>query len=98
MNLTGKQKRTLRAAGHHLKPAVMIGKQGLIESVLEQVEAQLLAHELVKIKVLKSCPVDLSTVVQGVTERSGAWVAQSIGRTLLLYRPHPESPVIRLPA
>lgn len=96
MELSGKQKRTLRALGHHLKPATTVGKQGVVDSVVEQVEANLLAHELVKVKVLKTCPQDAGAVAEAITARTGAALAQSMGRTLLLYRPHPDSPTIRL--
>jgi RNA-binding protein len=95
MELTGKQKRALRALGHHLRPASTIGKQGLADTVVAQVEDNLLAHELVKVKVLKTCPLDPPAVATALMERTGAALAQSVGRTLLLYRPHPEAPVLR---
>jgi RNA-binding protein len=96
MELTGKQKRKLRALGHHLRPVGTIGKGGPGESVLAQLEANLLAHELVKVKVLKTCPLPPDDVAAHLTGRTGAAVAQRVGRTLLLYRPHPERPVIEL--
>ena len=97
MHLTGKQKRTLRAKGHHLKSVVNVGKQGLTPPMLEHVEDQLLAHELVKVKVLKSCPMDMPALAGAITQATGAAVAQSIGRTVLFYRPHPDAPVIVFP-
>lgn len=92
--LTGKQKRTLRALGHHLRPVTTIGKQGVAETLVTQVDANLLAHELIKVKVLKTCPLEPATVAEALTGRTGAALAQTVGRTLLLYRPHPEKPVI----
>ncbi len=97
MELTGKQKRALRALGHHLKPSVNIGKQGMGEHVLEQLEEQLLARELVKVKVLKNSPEDAGELAALVERQTGAGLVQSMGRTMLFYRPHPETPVIRLP-
>lgn len=97
MELTGKQKRTLRAKGHHLKSALNVGKHGLTPPMLEHVEDQLLAHEIVKVKVLKSCPMGLPALAEAITQATGAAVAQSIGRTVLFYRPHPEKPVIAFP-
>lgn len=96
MELTGRQKRTLRALGHHLRPAITIGKQGLAGAVLAQVEDGLLAHELIKVKVLKTCPLDAGEVAAQLTGGTGAVLAQSVGHTLLLYRPHPERPTIAL--
>ena len=95
MELTGKQKRSLRALGHHLRPVMTIGKQGLGAAVLEQLEANLLAHELVKVKVLKTCPLPAPAVADALTGSTGAVLAQSVGRTLLLFRPHPEQPALQ---
>ena len=42
-----KLRKALRAAGHHLAPVVQVGKDGVSEAVLRQLDAQLAAHELV---------------------------------------------------
>ena len=39
--LTGKQKRFLRSEAHHLQPLFQIGKNGLTEAVIVQVEEAL---------------------------------------------------------
>ena len=95
--LTGKQKRFLRGQGHHIKPVVKIGKQGMPAALLAQVEECLLAHELIKVKVLESCPVAKDDCAQEIAKATGARLAQAVGRTLLLYRPHPEAPMLQLP-
>ena len=50
MKLTNNQKKYLRSLAHELKPFVMIGQQGLSESVLAEINSTLLKHELIKIK------------------------------------------------
>ncbi len=95
--LTGKQKRFLRGRGHHIKPLVHIGKQGLAPAQIEQVEECLLAHELIKVKVLESSPMDRNECAQAISQATGAMMAQEIGRTLLIYRPHPSEPELQLP-
>ena len=95
--LTGKQKRFLRGRGHHIKPLVHIGKLGLAPALIGQVAECLLAHELVKIKVLESCPVTKGECAEAISQATGASLAQMIGRTLLIYKPHPEEPVLNLP-
>ncbi len=97
MGLTGKQLRFLRARGHGLRPTVLIGKGGVGEAVLRQIEAELLARELVKVKLLPACPEDKEACAAAITGATGAVLAQRVGRTLLMYRPHPEEPVLRLP-
>jgi RNA-binding protein len=98
MHLTGKQRRFLRAHGHKLKPLVRIGKQGLAPTVLAQVEACLVSHELVKLKLLEGCPLTVGECAEALAEASHAGIAQTLGRTILLYRPHPETPTLKLPA
>jgi RNA-binding protein len=97
MRLSGKQKRLLRALGHHLQPSVQVGKLGLTPEVLKQIEQNLLARELVKIKVLETCPHSRSAIGSGIEQATRAELAQILGRTLLIYRPHPDEPRIRLP-
>jgi len=95
--LTGKQARYLRGLGHGLKPVVQVGKHGLGENLTHQVEECLLAHELIKIKVLETSPNNRDEVAQALAEATGGSIAQKVGRTILLYRAHPEDPWVKLP-
>lgn len=40
----------LKAKAHHLKPIILIGKNGITESVIQEIDGALYAHELIKIK------------------------------------------------
>jgi len=95
--LTGKQKRYLKGLGHSMKPLVNIGKNGLTDPLIEQVQQCLLTHELVKVKILESCSLEKKECSIQLGEKAKAHVTQVIGRTILLYSPHPEEPVINLP-
>ena len=97
MQLSGKHRRFLRALGHHLKPSLSVGKQGVTPELIQQFEQCLLAHELVKVKVLEACSHPRSEVGSSLAEASAGAVAQILGRILLIYRPHPEEPRIKLP-
>ncbi len=97
-DLTGKQRRHLRALGHALKPVLTLGKQGFGPELPAQLEEVLLARELIKVKVLQNCPLSADECGAELRRVSGAHIAQRVGRTLLLYRPHPEQPSIVLPA
>lgn len=92
----GWENRQLRALGHHLNPVLQVGKEGVTEAVVTQADRELLSHELIKIKVLETAPEDAPQAAERLAEACDAWVAQSVGRTALLYRPHPKEPVIRL--
>ncbi len=55
-------------------------------------------RELLKVKVLDGAPVDAREAADELMRKiDGAHVPQVIGRTVVLYRQHPESPQIRLP-
>lgn len=95
--LTGKQKRHLRALGHHLKPVVQMGQKGATDALKSKVNTELYAHELIKIKVSGDCLESPKEAGALLAEACNASVAQVIGRTVLLYRTHPDEPRIQLP-
>ena len=87
--LTGKQKRQLRAEANQLSPSVMIGKDGVTPKLMTFLEESFNKRELVKIKVLESCPEDIAHVAGKITKLKSSELVQILGRTLLLYRPLP---------
>jgi RNA-binding protein len=94
-DLIGDQRRHLRSLGHSLDPVVMVGQRGISENLIENFEAQILAHELIKVKVHEADAMD--TVAEELHKATGAQLAQKIGKMLLFYKPHPEQPKISLP-
>jgi RNA-binding protein len=84
--LTGGQARFLRALGHHLKPVVLIGKDGITTPVLAAVDEALASHELIKIKLQEGCLLGKDEAARQLAETTGAAIAQLLGRTILLYR------------
>jgi RNA-binding protein len=94
--LTGKQKRTLRGLGHDLKPVIMVGKNEMNSKLVNETDAALASHELIKVKVLESCQTDRHEVADTLAKCCKAEIAQVLGRTLLLYRKGDE-PKIKLP-
>ena len=96
-DLTGKQRRHLRALGHHLDPVVQVGQDGISDAVIGQADAQLDAHELIKVKIGESSPHDRHEAADMLAARTQAQVAQVLGRTVLLYRPRKDKPQIVFP-
>lgn len=94
--LTGKQARFLRGLGHHLNPTVMIGRSELSDAVLRTADEALNAHELIKVKLQEGCDLDRREVAAELAARTGAQVAQVLGKTFLLYR-EAEEKKIQLP-
>mgnify|MGYP000961763161 CR=1 FL=1 len=88
--LRGKDRRALRALGHHLRPVVQIGHQGVTPAVVEATSRALDDHELVKVKVLESAPEDRFETARSLAEATSSELVQVLGRTILLYRPSEE--------
>ena len=95
--LTGKQRRHLRGLGHDLKPIVQVGKNGIDDGLVAAVEQALDDHELVKIKVGEAAKLDRHDAAEAIAHKTHSEVAQVLGNTVLLYRAHPDDPVIVLP-
>ena len=92
--LTGKQKRYLRGLGHNLKPVVMIGKSEITDTLLQETDAALEHHELIKVKLLESSMTDRKEAAADLAANVNADVAQILGRTFLLYRKSREPKII----
>jgi RNA-binding protein len=97
-DITSKQRAYLRSLAHALKPILQVGKEGVTDEVAASVEGAFQNRELLKLKVLESAPLDARGAAAELAARvSDVHVVQVIGRTVALYRRHPESPEIRLP-
>jgi RNA-binding protein len=92
--LTGKQRKSLRGRAHALRPLVLVGQGGVSDSVVRSVDDALTAHELVKVRLHE--PEDKRADAETLAERTGAALCGLVGHTVILYRPHPEKPVIVL--
>ncbi len=97
MTLTPKQRAHLRSLAHHLKPILHIGKEGLSDAAVTAVEQAFNTRELLKVKVTDGAPLSAREAGDEIASRvAGAHHIQTIGRTVVLYRPA-ETPEIVLP-
>lgn len=94
--LTSKQRAHLRKIGHKMEPIVQIGKGGVTDAVVRQVDEALEARELIKARVLQNCAESIEEIEHRLALATGADVVQSIGSTLILYRRSEQNPTIEL--
>jgi RNA-binding protein len=85
-------RRELRGHGHALRPLVQVGKGGVTKGLLGQLAQLLFDHELVKVRIAAECPVDRFAVADELGAQAGTNVVQILGRTVLVYKRHPEKP------
>ncbi len=84
--LSKKQLSHLRSLAHHLNPVVMIGNRGLTESVLTEIDRNLIAHELIKIQVAGDDKAARTEMYTAICEASQAQAVHHIGKQLVIYR------------
>ncbi len=85
MALTGKQKRSLRALGHHLNVVVQVGSDGVTDGVVAAVAQALKDHELVKVKI-DDAREGRDEAIEALAQGTQSDVAQVLGRTALFYK------------
>ena len=83
------QRKYLRGLAHHLDPVVLIGKQGVTDTVIQSIEEALTAHELIKVR-FNDHKDEKKALCAAIAERTASEVAGIIGHVAILYRPHPE--------
>jgi putative YhbY family RNA-binding protein len=88
--LSPTERRDLRAQAHHLEPVVTVGHHGLTPAVLHEIDLALLAHDLVKVRVLGDDRQARSTMLAQACEALDCAPVQHVGKVLVLWRPNPE--------
>jgi len=88
--LSGKQRRKLRALAHHLEPVVLVGHGGVGPGVVSAVARALLDHELIKVRLHE--PEDKRALAEALAKATDASLCGLVGHTVILYRRHPERP------
>ena len=86
MKLSTKQIAHLRGLAHSLNPVVMIGNNGLTDSVLKEIELNLNAHELIKIQVAIDDRDARKTLYAEICTKTNAVAVHHIGKQLIFYR------------
>src|SRR5690554_6950175 len=94
--LTNKQKQFLKGLAHSLRPVVLLGINGLTEGVVAEIDGALAHHELIKVKIPGDDRQTRQAIEQAIARETQAVIVQTIGKTLILYRPAKE-PSLKLP-
>jgi len=89
--LSSDERRELRARAHNLNPVVSIAESGLTESVIKEIEVNLKAHELIKIRVYGDSRENREAYFAQICSELDAAPVQHIGKLLVVYRPDPAS-------
>lgn len=94
--LTSKQRAMLRGMANRYDTIFQVGKAGVNDQLIRQVDETLEVRELIKLRILESAPEDVRTTAEKIAEATGSDVVQVIGSRFILYRKSKENPKIEL--
>ena len=84
--MTSKQRSYLKGLAMKLDTIFQIGKSGVTDEMCAQLLNALNARELIKIKILETCPTSLKETAELVAKGTGAEIVQTIGLKIVLFR------------
>jgi putative YhbY family RNA-binding protein len=87
--LTPAERRAFRAQAHSLHPFVSIGQHGLTPAVLHEIDVNLIAHELIKIRVFNDDRDERESLLARICGDLDAAPVQHLGKILTIWRPAP---------
>ena len=78
----------LKRDAAHLTPLLNIGKNGVSDSLIEELLRQLKRNKLVKVKILKSAleDMDRKAIAGEIAKRTGSRLIEIRGSSAVLYR------------
>lgn len=95
--LTGKQRSHLKSLANNLDPLFQLGKNGLSENFIKEVDIALENRELIKINILNNSMMDTQDVSRELVETLDAEFVQNIGNKVIIYRESKENKTIIIP-
>ncbi len=95
--MTSKQRAYLRALSNNLTAIFQVGKNGLNENLIKQVDDALESRELIKFSVLGTAPNDNYFIANEVATKTNSILVQIVGNKVTLYRPKKKNSKIILP-
>ena len=94
--LNSRQRAQLRGLANSLDTIFQIGKGGVTENTVKQVDDALEARELIKLRVLETSPVSAREAADEIAEKTHSDVVQVIGSRFVLYRESRDNKQIKL--
>ena len=94
MALTSKQRAQLKGLAMNIDTIVQIGKGGISENTVTDVNNALRARELIKGRVLESSLLSAREAADALSDACGAEVVQTIGSKFVLFKRNAKEPKI----
>ena len=94
--INSKQRAVLRKMANTIVPVIQIGKSGISENIINEVQRELFDKELVKISIMRNVSESTREITDQIAGQTGADVVQVIGRKFVLYKRNEEEPIIMI--
>ena len=94
--MTSKQRAYLRSLANSIDPIFQIGKAGLSENLLKQLDDAIEARELIKINVLESSGEDVKALGNEIADSINAICVQTMRNKITVYRARKKNAIILL--
>jgi len=88
------QKKRLKSLAHSLKPVVMIGQQGLKDSIQAEIETALSFHQLIKLKINVGDRDLRDEMIANIQAMTAAELILKIGNIAVLYKRNKKKPSV----
>lgn len=95
--MTSKQRAYLRGLANKIDAIFQVGKNGISDNLIMQVNDALEARELIKLNVLETSPEDIQEIANTLSEATNSILVQTVGNKITLYRPRKKNSKIQLP-
>ena len=96
--MTSKQRAYLRGLASQIDTIFQIGKGGVTEEILRQLDNALEARELIKVRVLETCEYSAKEAGDGIADALDAEMVTALGSRFVLYKPSKKHQKIDLSA
>ena len=94
--LISKQRSKLRGIASTYETIFQVGKNGIQDTLIAQVNDALRVRELIKLRVLDNSPYTAREAADEIAEKTGADVVQVVGSRFVLFKRNPKEPVIEI--
>lgn len=95
--LNSKQRSFLKSKAVSINDTIFIGKDGITDNLIKQLDKELTANELIKGKVLESSLIDVKDAAEKLAEMTSSQVVYTIGKKFVLYKENKDNVKYLLP-
>lgn len=95
--MTSKQRAYLRSLANNLTSIFQIGKNGISDNLIKQINDALEARELIKLNVLATSPNEITYVASILAQKTNSELVQIVGNKITLFRQKKKDSKISLP-